>query len=80
MICFGGFTLMYLITSHTSKNRSVSANETLSQKRYQYAAYKQCIRSRGNGAATNQSSDRNTHQPGTFFVADIDNELDYVFR
>ncbi len=23
---------MYLITSHTSKNRSVSANETLSQK------------------------------------------------
>ena len=69
MICFGGFTLMYLITSHTSKNRSVSANETLSQKALSnMQPINNVSAAEGNGAATNQSSDRNTHQPGTFLL------------
>ena len=80
MICFGGFTLMYLITSHTSKNRSVSANETLSQKALSNMQ-----------PINNVSAAEETEQPLTraateipinqehFFVADIDNELDYVF-
>ena len=71
---------MYLITSHTSKNRSVSANETLSQKALSNMQ-----------PINNVSAAEETEQPLTraateipinlehFFVADIDNELDYVF-
>ena len=72
---------MYLITSHTSKNRSVSANETLSQKALSnMQPINNVSAAEETEHATNQSSDRNTHQPGTFFLfADIDNELDLCF-
>lgn len=80
MICFGGFTLMYLITSHTSKNRSVSANETLSQKA---SSNMQPINNVSAAEATEQPLTRAATEipinQEHFFVADIDNELDYVF-